>query len=226
VYIRHTASKPLVVVMYVDDLLIAGPVDNDIDKFKQEMRERFKMSDLGLLTYYLGIEVRQDSYGIHLCQRAYAQRLLEKMGLEDYNLSVTSMETRLHLIKASAEALVDGTEYRSVVSALRYLIHTRPNLAHYVSYVSKFMAEPHGDHQVAVKRILSYIGGMHDHGVHYARGNLDNCCFLVIVTGITVETLKIVRALVAFYFIWGKVLLPDNHKSRNILLFLPARLST
>jgi hypothetical protein len=94
--------------VYVDDLLIAGPVAKDIEKFKQEMCEWFKMSDLGLLTYYLGIEVRQDSFEIQLCQRAYAQRLLEKMGLEDCNPSVTPMETRLHLIKASAGALVDA----------------------------------------------------------------------------------------------------------------------
>jgi hypothetical protein len=109
VYTRCTASWSLVVSVYVDDLLIAGPVAKDIEKFKQEMCEWFKMSDLGLLTYYLGIEVRQDSFEIQLCQRAYAQRLLEKMGLEDCNPSVTPMETRLHLIKASAGALVDAT---------------------------------------------------------------------------------------------------------------------
>jgi hypothetical protein len=126
------------------------------------------MSDLGLLTYYLGIEVH--SSRIHLCQCAYAHILWEKMGLEEYNPSVTPMEARLHLIKASAEALVAAMDYRSVVGALRYLIHTRPDLTHSVSYVSRFMAKPHGNHQADVKRILRYIAGTWDHGVHYARG--------------------------------------------------------
>jgi hypothetical protein len=178
VYTRRTASKPLVVSVYMDDLLIAGPVDDDIDKFKQEMRKRFKMSDLRLLTYYLGIEVCQDSICIHLCQRAYAQRLLEKMGMEDCNPSLTPMETRLHLIKTNTEALVDATEYRSLVGALRYLVHTRPDLAHSVSYLSRFMAEPHGDHQSVVKRILRYIAGTRDHGVHYVRGKAGELLLL------------------------------------------------
>jgi hypothetical protein len=150
---------PLVVGVYIDDLLIVGPVDDNINAFKLEMHDRFWMSNLGLLTYYLCIEVLQDSSGISLCQRGYAQKLLERMGLEDCNPSATPMEARLHLIKASTAALVDATEFRSVVGALSYLVHTRPNLAHSVSYVSRFMAQPHEDHQAVVKRILRYIVG-------------------------------------------------------------------
>jgi hypothetical protein len=73
---------------------------------------------------------------------------------------------------------VDATEFRSVVGALRYLVHTRPDLAHSVSYVSRFMAEPHEDHQAAVKRILRYIAGTRDHGVHYARGKAGDLLLL------------------------------------------------
>jgi hypothetical protein len=98
-----------VVGVYVDDLPIVGPMDDDIDKFKQEMCEQFKMSNLESLTYCLEIEVCQNSAGISLCESAYAQRLLEKMGLADCNLSHTPMEARLQLIKMSSEAQVDAT---------------------------------------------------------------------------------------------------------------------
>jgi hypothetical protein len=64
-------------------------------------------------------------------------------------------------VNASTEELVDATEYGSIVGALRYLVHTRPDLAHSVSYVSRFMAEPHVDHLVAAKRIMCYIAGTH-----------------------------------------------------------------
>jgi hypothetical protein len=104
-----------VVGVYVNDLLIVGPMDDGIDKFKQEMREQFKMSNLESLTYCLEIEVCQNSAGISLCENAYAQRLLEKMGLADCNPSHTPMEARLQLIKTSSEAQVDATQYRSVV---------------------------------------------------------------------------------------------------------------
>lgn len=72
VYTRRTSNRPLVIGVYVDDLLIAGALDSDIVKFKEEMLQRFRMSDLGLLSYYLGIEVRQDDDGISIRQTAYA----------------------------------------------------------------------------------------------------------------------------------------------------------
>jgi hypothetical protein len=56
------------------------------------------------------------------------------------------------------------------MDGLRYLVHTRPNLAHSVCYVSRFMAEPHEDHHAAVKRILRYIAGTRHHGVQYKKG--------------------------------------------------------
>jgi hypothetical protein len=71
VYTRRTSNRPLVVGVYVDDLLITEALDDDITQFKQEMHDRFKMSDLGLLSYYLGIEVCQGDSSITLCQSAY-----------------------------------------------------------------------------------------------------------------------------------------------------------
>jgi hypothetical protein len=84
---KRIASRPLVIGIYVDDLLIAGAVDDDNDNFKAKMLERFWMSDLGLLTYYLGIKVCQEITGISLCQSSYARRLLEKTGMADCNPS-------------------------------------------------------------------------------------------------------------------------------------------
>lgn len=68
--------------VYVDDLIVTGGSTLEIAKFKQEMTDRFKMSDLGLLSY-LGIEVTQQSGKIMLCQSAYAAKLLEKAGMAD-----------------------------------------------------------------------------------------------------------------------------------------------
>jgi hypothetical protein len=70
VYTRRVASHPLVMGVYVDDVPIAGSVDDDINRFKTEMQECFRMSDLELLTYYLGIELHQDDSGISLCHKS------------------------------------------------------------------------------------------------------------------------------------------------------------
>jgi hypothetical protein len=81
VYVRGEASSRLLLGMYVDDLIVTSSSTPEIAKFKQEMMDRFKMSDLGLLTYYLGIEVTQRNGEITLCQSAYATKLLEKAGM-------------------------------------------------------------------------------------------------------------------------------------------------
>ncbi|XP_039814997.1 uncharacterized mitochondrial protein AtMg00810-like [Panicum virgatum] len=93
------------------------------------MQSQFEMSDLGLLSFYLGIEVDQRSNGICLSQAAYARNVLEKMGMAGCNSSHTPMEPRLKLSKVSSSPPVDATEYRGVVGSLRYLVHTRPDIS-------------------------------------------------------------------------------------------------
>jgi hypothetical protein len=99
----------LTIGVYVDDLVITGPHKEEICKFKREMAAEFKMSDLGLLRYYLGIEVRQGADRITLCQGAYARKILDKVGLADCNPRQTPMEVRLKLSKCSTEPLVEAT---------------------------------------------------------------------------------------------------------------------
>jgi hypothetical protein len=128
-----------VVGVYVDDLVITGASCEDIKLFKKEMAAAFKMSDLGLLHYYLGIEVRQGAGGISLSQGAYAVKLLEKSGMAGCNPNQVPMEARLKLSKESTAPLVDATAYRSIVGSLRYLVNTCPDLAFSVGYVSRFL---------------------------------------------------------------------------------------
>jgi hypothetical protein len=71
--------------VYVDDLVITGNKDAKVAAFKEEMKATFQMSDLGLLSFYLGIEVHQGDSGITLRQTAYAKRVVELAGLTDYN---------------------------------------------------------------------------------------------------------------------------------------------
>ena len=114
----------LVVGVYVDDLIITGARTEDINSFKHEMAARFQMSDLGTLSYYHGIEARQVKEALMLSQSAYASKLLERSGMTECKPSVTPMEERLKLMKASTAMKVDATLYRSFVGGLRYLVHT------------------------------------------------------------------------------------------------------
>jgi hypothetical protein len=104
-------KEELVVGVYVDDLIVTGARAEDIDGFKHEMAAHFKMSDLGALSYYLGIEVRQGKEHISLGQRAYAEKLLEHSGMAECKPCATPMEERLKLSKHSTTAKVDATCY-------------------------------------------------------------------------------------------------------------------
>jgi hypothetical protein len=64
---------------------------------------------------------------------------------------------------------VDAMQYRRLVGSLCYLAHTRPDLTFSVGYVSRFIQRPTTEHQQAVKRIIRYITGTLDHGLHYPR---------------------------------------------------------
>jgi hypothetical protein len=79
------------------------------------------------------------------------------------------MEEKLKLSRDSTTEVVDATQYRRLVGSLRYLAHTRPDLAFSVGYVSRFMQRPTMEHQQTVKRIIRYVAGTLDHGLYYPR---------------------------------------------------------
>jgi hypothetical protein len=132
-------GNTLLVGVYVDDLVITGTKDAEVAAFKEEMKATFQRSELGPLSFYLGTGVHQGDSGITLRQTAYAKRVVELAGLTDCNPALTPMEERLKLSRDSMTEEVDATQYRRLVGSLRYLAHTRSNLAFSVGYVSWFM---------------------------------------------------------------------------------------
>ena len=158
-----------ILLLDVDDLIITGAEEQKVEVFKAQMKKAFDMSDLGLLCFYLGVKVRQDDTGIALCQTHYAKRILKLGGMMGCNPAYTLMEERLKLSRDSTAEEVNPTHYRRLIGSLRYLVHTWPNLAFAVRYVSRFMERPTMEHLQAVKRILRYVAGTLDYGLHYGR---------------------------------------------------------
>jgi hypothetical protein len=123
VYRRGSGRTVLLVGIYVDDLIITGAEEEEVKKFKAQMKDKFDMSDLGLLSFYLGIEVLQDTGGITLRQAHYAKRILKLGEMVGCNPAHTSMEEKLRLNRESKAEEVDSTHYRRLVGSLRYLVH-------------------------------------------------------------------------------------------------------
>jgi hypothetical protein len=79
------------------------------------------------------------------------------------------MEEKLKLSHDSTTEEVDTMQYRHLVGSLRYLAHTRSDLAFSVGYISRFIQRPITEHQQTVKRIIRYVAGTLDHGLYYPR---------------------------------------------------------
>lgn len=78
--LRERANGDLIIItLYVDDLIITGSNINDIDDFKENMKQEFEMTDLGLLHFFLGLEIKQSNAGIFISQQKYARYLLKKV---------------------------------------------------------------------------------------------------------------------------------------------------
>ncbi|KAI3757868.1 hypothetical protein L6452_05411 [Arctium lappa] len=169
VYTRISKNSMLLVGIYVDDLIVTGSSKEDLQKFKSQMEEKFEMSDLGLLVYYLGIEVTQTGGGISIKQSGYANKILKEARMLDCNETKIPMDPGTKLIKTEGGELVDATKYRSLIGCLRYLLHTRPDLSYSVGLLSRFMQEPKEQHMKAIRQVLRYIKGTLNFGITYKK---------------------------------------------------------
>lgn len=137
VYVRRDGNEALIVGVYVDNLLVTGSTVTNIERFKRQMEEQFEMSNLGCLSYYIGIEVDQRSDCIELKQTAYAKKLLERAGMADCNSVKYPMKPKVQLHKDDGEKLVNPMSFKSMIGELRYLVHTRPDISFSIGFVSR-----------------------------------------------------------------------------------------
>nr|GFC33100.1 putative RNA-directed DNA polymerase [Tanacetum cinerariifolium] len=133
------------------------------------MRSEFEMTDLGMMRFFLGIEVLQTNEGIHISQRRYALELIKQFNLEGCN-SVKSPMVPGNKLKLEDGEKADGTAYRQVVGSLMYITMTHPDIQFAISLISRFMCDPKTIHFDAAKKILRYLQGTSNYGIWYKRG--------------------------------------------------------
>jgi hypothetical protein len=173
VYTRGVGDNQLILGVYVDDLIVTGGNPAEIVAFKKQMTSEFDMSDMGLLSFYLGLEVEQKEDYIAIKQSGYARKVLAQFGMADCNSTKVPMDPGLKLDADKQGERVDATEYRRVIGCLRYLLHTRPDLSYAVGMTSRYMEKPTVKHMQAVKQILRYLKGTLGYGLVYAQERKD-----------------------------------------------------
>eukprot|EP00253_Pinus_taeda_P009572 PITA_09572 len=166
-YIKEKDGKILIVVLYVGDVIFTGNDDYLIENFKIVMKEEFEMTDMGLLRYFLGIEVEQNGNGIFISQAKYVNEVLERFNIQERKAAITPTVMGLKLSKEDNNKDFDPSLYKSIVGSVMYLTATRPDIMHDVSLISRFMERPKETHWQAAKRILRYVKGTKRFGILY-----------------------------------------------------------
>ena len=125
----------LVVCLYVDDLIFTGNCASMFKDLKKVMTQEFEMIDIGLMSYYLGIEVMQSEEDIFISQERYRRKIVEKFNMINSKLVTTPIETRTKLSKYK-EGDFNPSYFKSLVTSLRYLTCTQPYILFSVGLVS------------------------------------------------------------------------------------------
>ncbi|KAG6404541.1 hypothetical protein SASPL_136790 [Salvia splendens] len=170
-YVKSKGNDVLIVCLYVDDLIFTGNNLSMFEEFKKVMTDEFEMTDIGLMAYYLGVEVKQLEDGVFITQEHYAKEILKKFKMEDCKPINTPVECGVKLSKNDKGEKVDPTLYKSLVGSLRYLTCTRPDILYATGLVSRYMENPTTTHFKAAKRILRYLRGTIDYGLFYSHTN-------------------------------------------------------
>eukprot|EP00253_Pinus_taeda_P022328 PITA_22328 len=145
-YIKEKDGKILIVVLYVDDFIFTSNDDCLIENFKTVMKEEFEMTDMGLLRYFLGIEVDQNENGIFISQARYVNEVLERFNMQDSKAAITPTVMGLKLSKEDSSKDFNPSLYKSIVGSLMYLTTTRPDIMFAISLISRFMERPKEGH--------------------------------------------------------------------------------
>jgi len=127
------------------------------------------MLELGLLLYFLGLEVHQSEDGIFISQKKYVVNLVKNVNMLNCKPMPTPMNVNEKLMVDDGVNMVDVKQFRSMVGGLNYLSHTRPDITFSISVISRFMHSLTIHHLGSAKRILIYVAGSLDFGVLYMK---------------------------------------------------------
>nr|GFA12130.1 retrovirus-related Pol polyprotein from transposon TNT 1-94 [Tanacetum cinerariifolium] len=167
-FITKHGKDILLVQIYVDDIIFGFTNPKLSKQFEKLMHNKFEMSMMGELKFFLGIQIHQSPRGIFINQAKYAQRILIKHGMTSCDSIGTPMATK-HLDAYLSGTPIDQTKYQSMVGALMYLTASRPDIVHATCYCARYQAKPTEKHLTVVKRIFRYLKYTINMGLWYPK---------------------------------------------------------
>eukprot|EP00253_Pinus_taeda_P036251 PITA_36251 len=151
-------GKLLIIVLYVDDLILTGD-DQLIKSFKADLAREFEMKDMGLMHYFLGMEVWQRDGEVFVFQGKYANEILRRFHMEMCKPMETPLAGNCRKEDATLGEVVAATVYRQLVGSLMYLVNTQLDLCFTVNQLSQVMVQPTKLFWKVAKHVLRYLRG-------------------------------------------------------------------
>ena len=152
----------VIIVIWVDDLIIAANNTRSLEQVKAMLSTRFKMKDLGRLKHFLGIDFSQSDDCVTMSQQRYVEKILNRFDMQECRTCETPCEQKIDY-SDDAPKMNDVRKYREAVGSLIYLATcTRPDLCFVVGKLSQHFANPTDENWVTVKHVLRYLRGTTD----------------------------------------------------------------
>ncbi|XP_021734172.1 uncharacterized protein LOC110700899 [Chenopodium quinoa] len=165
-FLKDSQASKTIIAVYVDDILITGPDDTEIQTVKNTLHQKFSIKDLGELNYFLGIEVSRLATGVVLTQRKFTRELLADCELDVSRVAKTPLPVSMKLSSDDSAPYSDPAKYRCLVGKLNFLTYTRPDLCYAVQTLSQYLHNPTVSHFKALHHLLRYVAytaaGHHD----------------------------------------------------------------
>ncbi|KAL5754374.1 hypothetical protein ACOSP7_022594 [Xanthoceras sorbifolium] len=167
-YIKRFDNSFIILLLYVDDMLVAGSDMQEIMNLKRELSKQFAMKDLGAAKQILGMRIKRDtkSETLLLSQAEYIKKVLSRFNMQDAKPVSTPLGVHFRLSKEQSPKTEEErthmakVPYASAIGSLMYaMVCTRPDIAQAVGVVSRYMNNPGKIHWEAVKWILRYLRG-------------------------------------------------------------------
>lgn len=177
-FVRKIKGEKLIIVLYVDDGLVAATKLEDLKQFLCELKSEFKITTRDA-DYFLGLEIEKIGNDIKIKQKAYTKKILDKYNFAECKPVSVPILKGTECKSGKENEKESNYPYRQAVGVLMYLmLGTRPDLAYCIGFLSRSLEKPSKEDIVKVKRVFRYLAGTIDLGIMYksnAEKGVINC---------------------------------------------------
>ncbi|XP_014519717.1 uncharacterized protein LOC106776760 [Vigna radiata var. radiata] len=214
-FIKGTPTRFSTLLVYVDDIILAGNSMAEINHIKGLLHNRFQIKNLGELKYFLDLEVARSKKGIHLSQRKYALDILKEtrmMGCKPCSTPFLSDTSSLYKMD---NYLDDQSSYRRLIGKLLYLTKTRPDLCFSINLLSQFMQSPTDYHYRIIQHVIRYIKSKPSEGLFFSADSPTQLKAFSDSDGATYP--NTIRSTIGFCVFLGSSLISWKSKKQSIV---------